>query len=68
MNLADAIQPAEGLAAPLVRLTANTILRFAMATVLFGAAMHYLVSGRKEASMGKMFTGALLVLASLLFL
>lgn len=59
---------AEDSAAPLVRLTANTALRFAMATVLFGAAMHYLVSGRKEASMGKMITGALLILASLLFL
>jgi hypothetical protein len=30
--------------------------------------MHYLVSGRKEANLSKMITGAVLALASMLFL
>ena len=54
--------------APLVQVSAKTSVKFAVAVALFGAAMHYLVSGRKEASLGKMMAGALLVLASLFFL
>ena len=50
---------------PLFNMTPKTVSRFALAVVLFGAAMHYLVSGRKEASLGKMMTGAILALASL---
>ena len=42
--------------------------KFAVAIVLFSAGMHYLVSGRKEADLSRMITGALLTLASLLFL
>lgn len=46
-------------------ITPATIGRFTLAVVLFGASMHYLVSGRKEASLNKMFVGALLALASI---
>jgi hypothetical protein len=51
-----------------VSMTPQRALRFSVAFTLFGASMHYLVSGRKEADFGKMITGALLALASLLFL
>ena len=50
---------------PFINVTPKVAGRFALAVVLFCAAMHYLVSGRKEASFGKMITGALLALASL---
>lgn len=50
---------------PILSVTPKTVGRFALAVVLFGAAMHYLVSGRKEANLGKMIAGALLALASL---
>lgn len=50
---------------PAIALTPKTVGRFALAIVLFGAAMHYLVSGRKEANVSKMITGALLALASI---
>lgn len=53
---------------PVFRLTPRYLLKFSVAIVLFGAGMHYLVSGRKEASLNRMITGALLALASLLFL
>ena len=43
-------------------------LRFSAALTLFGAGMHYLVSGRKEASFNKMILGAVLTLASMLVL
>ncbi len=49
-------------------MTPTRALRFSVAFTLFGAAMHYLVSGRKEADLNKMITGAVLALASLLFL
>jgi hypothetical protein len=54
--------------APVIAMTPQRALRFAAAFTLLGAAMHYLVSGRKEADFGKMVTGAVLALASLLFL
>jgi hypothetical protein len=53
---------------PTVSMTPLRALRFSVAFTLFGASMHYLVSGRKEADFGKMVTGAVLALASLLFL
>lgn len=59
---------AEGGAQPVIRFTPQYAARFAVAIVLFGAGMHYLVSGRKEASLGRMITGAVLALASMLFL
>lgn len=55
-----------GPAAPVVRLTPQRALRFAAAITLFGAGMHYLSAGRKDASLSKMMTGAVLALASLL--
>jgi hypothetical protein len=51
-----------------IGLTPKQALKFAVALTLFGASMHYLVSGRKEGDLGKMITGAVLALASLLFL
>jgi hypothetical protein len=53
---------------PVIRFTPQYAAKFAVAIVLFGAGMHYLTSGRKEADLGRMITGALLALASLLFL
>ena len=50
---------------PIVSVSTKTAGRFALAVMLFGAAMHYLVSGRKEANLNKMITGALLALASI---
>jgi hypothetical protein len=55
-------------AGPAIRFTPQYAAKFAVAIVLFGAGMHYLVSGRKEADLGRMITGAVLALASLLFL
>ena len=49
-------------------MTPKRALRFSVAFTLFGASMHYLVSGRKEANLNKMITGAVLAMASLLFL
>jgi len=64
------VTPASVSAGPklVVAMTPQRALKFSVAFTLFGAAMHYLVSGRKEADFGKMITGALLALASLLFL
>jgi hypothetical protein len=42
--------------------------RFALALTFFGAAMHYLVSGRKESNFSKMIVGAVLALLSMLVL
>ena len=53
---------------PTISMTPKRALKFSVAFTLLGAAMHYLVSGRKEANIDKMITGAVLVLASLLFL
>jgi hypothetical protein len=53
---------------PAISMTPKRALKFSVAFTLFGAAMHYLVSGRKEANFEKMITGAVLALASLLFL
>ena len=49
-------------------MTPKRALKFSVAFTLFGASMHYLVSGRKEADLDKMITGAVLALVSLLFL
>jgi hypothetical protein len=53
---------------PVFRFTPTYAAKFAAAIVLFGAGMHYLDSGRKQADFGRMVTGAILALASLLFL
>ena len=54
--------------APAISMTPKRALKFSVAFTLFGASMHYLVSGRKEADLNKMITGAVLALVSLLFL
>ncbi len=51
-----------------ISLTPKQGLKFSVAITLFGAAMHYLVSGRKEGDLNKMIAGAVLALASMLFL
>ena len=53
---------------PAIVLTPKYGLKFAAAITLFGAGMHYLVSGRKEGDLGKIITGALLALSCLLFI
>lgn len=53
---------------PFGGLTPRYVLRFALAVVLVSAAMHYLVTGRKEASLRRMLVGAALALAGLLLL
>lgn len=53
---------------PVIRFTPQYAAKFAVAIVLFGAGMHYLVSGRKQADLSRMITGAVLALASMLFL
>lgn len=45
-------------------LTPRYALRFAAAITLFGAGMHYLVAGRKEANLGKMMVGGVLAILS----
>ncbi|MDE2141484.1 MAG: hypothetical protein KGJ84_03625 [Elusimicrobia bacterium] len=57
-----------GTVEPVIRFTPEHALKFAAAIVLFGAGMHYLTTGRKEADLGRMITGAILALVSLLFL
>jgi hypothetical protein len=59
---------ANGPLVPAISMTPQRALRFSVAFTLFGASMHYLVSGRKEANLSKMITGAVLALASMLFL
>ena len=59
---------ANGPLVPVISMTPQRALRFSAAFTLFGASMHYLVSGRKEANFGKMIAGAVLALASMLFL
>jgi hypothetical protein len=49
-------------------LTPMRTLRFSVALTLFGASMHYLTSGRKEANLNKMILGAVLALASMFVL
>jgi hypothetical protein len=53
---------------PAIRLQTQTMLRAAAAIALLGMAMHYLVTGRKEADVSRMILGALLALASLVVL
>ena len=53
---------------PEIAMTPRRALKFSAAFTLAGAAMHYLVTGREEADFNKMITGAVLALASILFL
>ncbi|MBI5246850.1 MAG: hypothetical protein HY923_06685 [Elusimicrobia bacterium] len=49
---------------PWLTVTPAVAGRMALSTVLMAIGMYYLVSGRKEANVSRMFTGALLALAS----
>jgi hypothetical protein len=62
------IVSASGDNVPLISVTPKVALKFSVSITLIGAGMHYLTSGRKEASINKMVTGALLALSSLLFI
>ncbi|MDE2489647.1 MAG: hypothetical protein KGM24_02285 [Elusimicrobia bacterium] len=53
---------------PFGGLTRGFIVRFAASVAFFGMGMHYLVTGRQQASLNRMAVGAALALASLLFL
>ena len=54
----------EAASKPWLTVTPNVAGRMAVSTVLMAIGMYYLVSGRKEANVSRMFTGALLALAS----
>jgi hypothetical protein len=51
---------------PWLNVTPTVALRVSAATVLISTGMYYLVSGRREASLDRMMTGAVLCLLSLL--
>lgn len=51
---------------PWLDVTPKVALRAAASTVLISMGMFYLVSGRKSADLGRMWTGAVLCLLSLL--
>jgi len=64
------VSPPGGSSAPLpvFSLTPKYALKWAAALTFFGAGMHYLTTGRKEADFGRIATGAVLTLLSLAFL
>ena len=49
---------------PWLTLTPQVMARMALSVALMAIGMHYLVSGRKEANVSRMITGALLTVAS----
>lgn len=49
---------------PWLDITPKVMGKVAMSTVLMAVGMYYLTTGRREASMSRMFTGAFLTLAS----
>lgn len=51
---------------PWLSITPKVAVRTAVSTVLISVGMFYLVSGRKSADLGRMWTGAVLCLLSLL--
>ena len=51
-------------AKPWITVTPHVAGRMALSTVLMVIGMHYLVSGRKEANVSRMITGAILTVAS----
>jgi hypothetical protein len=54
----------EGAAKPWLTLTPQLVSRTALSIAMIAIGMHYLVSGRKEADVKRMITGALLTIAS----
>ncbi len=67
-SLIVAPPPGSGAPVPAYALTPKFALKWAAALTLFGAGMHYMVTGRTQADFGRVMTGAILVLASLAFL
>ncbi|MDX6768973.1 MAG: hypothetical protein SF051_05535 [Elusimicrobiota bacterium] len=57
---------AAGAAQPWLNITPLVAVRVAAATVCISTGMYYLVTGRREASLDRMWTGAFLCLLSLL--
>jgi hypothetical protein len=51
-------------AKPWISVTPRVMGKMALSTVLMAIGMYYLTTGRREASVSRMFTGAFLTLAS----
>lgn len=51
-------------AKPWLEVTPRVMGKMALSTVLMAIGMYYLTTGRREASVSRMFTGAFLTLAS----
>lgn len=51
-------------AKPWISVTPAVMGKMALSTVLMAIGMYYLTTGRRDASMSRMFTGAFLTLAS----
>ena len=51
-------------AKPWISVTPAVMGKMALSTVLMATGMYYLTTGRREASVSRMFTGAFLTLAS----
>ena len=49
---------------PWITVTPLVIGKMALSTMLMAAGMHYLVTGRSDADLSRMITGAVLTLAS----
>lgn len=49
---------------PWIKITPQVMGKMSLSTVLMISGMYYLVTGRREANMSRMFTGAILTLAS----
>lgn len=56
-----------GPSGPLVKMTPAVAAKVAVSVVLLAAGLHYLSTGRRDGDMGRIVTGAVLALASLLF-
>ncbi|MBI3564220.1 MAG: hypothetical protein HY079_03380 [Elusimicrobia bacterium] len=67
-SLVVAPEPGPTKPMPAIEMTPKFALKWAAAITLFGAGMHYLATGRKEADFERIITGAVLTLASLVFL
>ena len=53
-------------AKPWIKMTPQAMGKMALSTVLMAIGMFYLTTGRKEASLSRMITGAIFTLASVL--
>lgn len=51
-------------AKPWIKMTPQVLGKTALSTVLMISGMYYLVTGRREANVSRMITGAILTLAS----